>query len=157
VHLEDEPEISYAQLAAEGIRLGQFLRIVDATPERIVLSDGESEFRLAPAVAANIFLEPAPRHQRAADVVALSGLAMDEVGEVVGLDDACQGFSRRRLMDLGFTEGARTRPVLQTFAGDPRGYDIRGTLIALRRDQADQILVRPVPATATAAASEAHA
>ena len=47
-------------------------------------------------------------------------------------------------MDLGFTEGAQIRPFLQTFAGDPRAYQIRGTLVALRRDQASQVLVRPV-------------
>jgi hypothetical protein len=28
--------------------------------------------------------------------------------------------------------------------GDPRAYEVRGTLIALRRDQAAHILVRPV-------------
>jgi Fe2+ transport system protein FeoA len=45
-------------------------------------------------------------------------------------------------MDLGFTEGARIRPFLKTFAGDPRAYEVRGTLVALRRDQASQVLVR---------------
>jgi Fe2+ transport system protein FeoA len=46
-------------------------------------------------------------------------------------------------MDLGFTEGARIRPALRTFVGDPRAYEVRGTTIALRRDQASQVLVRP--------------
>jgi Fe2+ transport system protein FeoA len=49
-------------------------------------------------------------------------------------------------MDLGFTEGALIRPFLKTFAGDPRAYEVRGTLIALRNDQASQVLVRPVDA-----------
>ena len=35
---------------------------------------------------------------------------------------------------------ASSRPVLRTFAGDPRAYRMRGTLIALRRDQAQQVL-----------------
>ena len=143
VHLEDEPEISYAQIAAEGLRIGQVLRIIESTPGRIVMSDGENEYRLAPAVAANVFLAPAPDAVTAAGVVRLSELANRERAEVVGLDDACQGFSRRRLMDLGFTEGARIQPFLKTFAGDPRAYEVRGTLVALRREQASQILVRP--------------
>jgi Fe2+ transport system protein FeoA len=46
-------------------------------------------------------------------------------------------------MDMGFTPGARLEPALTTFAGDPRGYRVRGTLVALRQDQARQILVRP--------------
>jgi DtxR family Mn-dependent transcriptional regulator len=142
VHLEDEPQISFAQIVAEGLRVGQFIRLVESSPERIVLTDGENEFRLAPVVAANIFVVPAPESLANTDVIPLSELAPRTRAEVVGLDDACQGFSRRRLMDLGFTEGAKVRPVLQTFVGDPRGYEIRGTVVALRRDQASQIMVR---------------
>ncbi|MEW6321825.1 MAG: metal-dependent transcriptional regulator [Acidobacteriota bacterium] len=142
VHLEDEPELSYAQIVAEGLRLGQRVRVVDTSPERIVLSDGENEFRLAPAVAANVFLAPAPEEAVDAGVMRLADLPTGEAARVVGLDDACQGFSRRRLMDLGFTEGAHVRPALTTFAGDPRAYEVRGTLIALRRDQARDVLVR---------------
>jgi DtxR family Mn-dependent transcriptional regulator len=144
VHLEDEPEISYAQIVAEGLRVGQVLRIVETTHDRVVMSDGENEYQLAPAVAANVFLAAAPDALTAAGVIPLSELGNRERARVVGLDEACQGFSRRRLMDLGFTQGARIQPFLQTFAGDPRAYEVRGTLVALRRDQADQILVRPV-------------
>jgi DtxR family Mn-dependent transcriptional regulator len=144
VHLEDEPEISFAQIVATGLRMGQRVRIIESTPTRLVLSDGEHEFTLAPAVAANVFLASAPEAGPLSDVVRLSDLASDQRAEVIGLDDVCQGFSRRRLMDLGFTEGALVRPFLKTFAGDPRAYDIRGTLVALRREQASQVLVRPI-------------
>lgn len=157
VHLEDEPEISFAQIIAEGLRVGQLLRIIDATPERVVLSDGENEFRLAPAVAANVFLAPAPDAVTDPSVIRLSDLKRGDRAELVGLDDACQGFSRRRLMDLGFTEGAMIRPALSTFVGDPRAYEVRGTLIALRRDQASQVLVRPAFAEASAGGPKAEA
>ena len=142
VHLEDEPEISFAQILAEGLRVGQRVRIVESTPERVRLSDGENEYTLAPAVAANVFLAPTNEPATEAGVMRLSDLENDAPAEVVALDPACQGFSRRRLMDLGFTEGARITPFLRTFAGDPRAYEVRGTLVALRRDQASQILVR---------------
>jgi DtxR family Mn-dependent transcriptional regulator len=144
VHLEDEPEISFAQILAEGLRIGQTLRIIEQTPERVVLTDGENEYRLAPVVAANVFLAPAPGEATTAGVVRLADLSHEIAAEVVGLDEACQGFSRRRLMDLGFTAGAKIRPVLRTFSGDPRAYEVRGTLVAVRRDQASQVLVRPV-------------
>jgi DtxR family transcriptional regulator, Mn-dependent transcriptional regulator len=144
VHLEDEPEISYAQIVATGLRVGQLVQIVESTRERLVLSDGENEFRLAPAVAANVFVAAAPVQSWPEHVVRLSDLKDTTMAEVVGLDEACQGFSRRRLMDLGFTDGARIRPFLKTFAGDPRAYEVRGTLIALRRDQAAHVLVRPL-------------
>ena len=144
VHLEDEPEISFQQILAEGLRVGQDVRVIEATPERIVLTDGENEYRLAPVVAANVFLEPAAEAGHANGVVRLADLEHDVTAEVVRLDEVCQGFSRRRLMDLGFTDGALVRPILRTFAGDPRAYEIRGTVVALRRDQASFVLVRPI-------------
>ena len=150
VHLEDEPEISYAQIVATGLRVGQLVQVVESTAERLVLSDGEHEFRLAPAVAANVFVAPTPIQNWPEQVVRLSDLKDATFAEVVGLDEACQGFSRRRLMDLGFTDGARIRPFLKTFAGDPRAYEVRGTLIALRRDQAAHVLVRPVSGSSSA-------
>ena len=144
-HLEDEPPLAYAQILAEGLRIGQIVRILESTPERLVLTDGDHEYRLAPAVAANVFLAPAAA-PAASDVVTLADLKHGERAEVVALDVNCQGFSRRRLMDLGFTPGARLEPVLDTFAGDPRAYRVRDTLVALRGDQASQILVRHVDA-----------
>ena len=144
VHLEDEPPVAYAQLVAAGISVGQILRIIDASPERLVLTDGENEFNLAPAVAANIFLDAAPASASLGHAVRLADLSTGEAASVIGLDDACQGYSRRRLMDLGFTHGATIRAALSTFAGDPRAYEVRGTLVALRREQASQVLVQPV-------------
>jgi len=148
-HLEDEPPLAYAQILAEGLRIGQIVRILESTPERLVLTDGDHEYRLAPAVAANVFLAPAAA-PAASDVVTLADLKHGERGVVVGLDVNCQGFSRRRLMDLGFTPGARLEPALDTFAGDPRAYRVRDTLVALRGDQASQILVRHVDVSDTA-------
>lgn len=147
VHLEDEPPISYAQLVAEGIVVGQSIRILDSSPERIVMTDGENEFQLAPAVAANIFLEAAPQEAAHPGALRLAELRSGQAAHVLGLDDQCQGYSRRRLMDLGFTEGAAIRPALSTFAGDPRAYEIRGTLVALRREQAAYVFVEPVGIT----------
>lgn len=144
VHLEDEPPISFAQILAEGLRVGQVIRVIERTAERVVLTDGENEFRLAPAVAANIFLAAAPETAGTVDAIRLPDLPDNMIGEILALDDRCQGFSRRRLMDLGFTEGAHIQPVLKTFAGDPRAYRVRGTVVAVRRDQAEHVIVRPL-------------
>jgi DtxR family Mn-dependent transcriptional regulator len=148
VHLEDEPDISFAQIVASGIRVGQVVRVIEATSNRVVMTDGEHEFRLAPAVAANVFLADAKESAFPSQVIRLSDLPDDQPAEIVGLDESCQGFSRRRLMDLGFTAGTRIQPALTTFAGDPRAYQVRGTTIALRRDQAGFVLVKPEPSAA---------
>jgi len=145
VHLEDEPAIAYQQITAAGLRLGQTVRILESTPQRYVLSDGENEYRLAPAVAANIHVAPLPEGEvLPAGAISLNELKHDQRAEIVTLDEAVQGFTRRRFLDLGMTPGTEIYPELQNFFGDPRGYRVRGTLIALRKDQAAQIWVKPV-------------
>jgi Fe2+ transport system protein FeoA len=79
-----------------------------------------------------------------AHAVSLAELAHDQRAEIVELDDAVQGFTRRRFLDLGLTPGTIIHPELQNFFGDPRAYRVRGTLIALRKDQAAQIWVKEV-------------
>jgi len=145
VHLEDEPAIAYQQITAAGLRLGQTIRILESTPQRYTLSDGENEYRLAPAVAANVHVAPLPEGAvLPTGTISLDELRHDQRAEIVTLDEAVQGFTRRRFLDLGMTPGTEIYPELQNFFGDPRGYRVRGTLIALRKDQAAQIWVRPV-------------
>ncbi len=145
VHIEDEPAIAFEQILAAGLKLGQIVRVIERTPQRIVLSDGETEYRLAPTVAANVGVAPLPESVTAkADAVSLADLAHDQQAKIVMLDDAVQGFTRRRFLDLGLTPGTTIYPELGTFFKDPRAYRVRGTLIALRKDQAAQIWVKPV-------------
>ena len=54
------------------------------------------------------------------------------------------GPMRRRLMDLGLVDGARITPLFESIGGDPRAYDIRGAVIALRGMDAELISVAPV-------------
>ena len=145
VHLEDEPAIAYEQILATGLRLGQTIRILESTPRRFTLSDGENEYHLAPAVAVNVHVAPLPVGTVVPPgTVSLNELKHDQRAEIVMLDGAVQGFTRRRFLDLGMTPGTEIYPELSNFFGDPRGYRVRGTLIALRKDQAAQIWVKPV-------------
>lgn len=145
IHLEDEPAIAYQQILATGLRLGQTIRILENTPQRYILSDGESEYHLAPAVAANIHVASLPEGAvMPAGTISLNELKHDQHAEIITLDEAVQGFTRRRFLDLGLTPGTKIYPELGNFFGDPRGYRVRGTLIALRKDQAAQIWVKPV-------------
>ncbi len=146
VHLEDEPPLAFAQLMAEGLHLGQVVHVIERSPTRIVLSDDETEYRLAPLLAANVHVAhvAVARPPLSDGVIKLSDLPSGEGAEVVALDPGCRGFIRRRLLDLGFTPGARIRSDLSTFVGDPRAYRLRGTTIALRREQAERVLVKAV-------------
>ena len=144
VHLEDEPPLAYAQLTAEGLKLGQIVRVIERTPSRIVLSDGENEYRLAPMLAANVHVTAAAADSptKLEGVMPLSELPSGTSADIVALDPSFRGFARRRLLDLGFTPGARIRSELEPFSGDPRAYRLRGTTIALRREQSDRVLVK---------------
>lgn len=53
------------------------------------------------------------------------------------------GSIRRRLLDLGLIEGTKIQCVQLGPCGDPIAYLIRGALIALRREDAETILVSP--------------
>jgi ferrous iron transport protein A len=60
-------------------------------------------------------------------------------------------------MDLGLTPGAVVRAIMSSAFGDPVAYEVRGALVALRADQAAQILVRPLAGERAAEAPEGSA
>ena len=64
---------------------------------------------------------------------------MDAV--VLGLDAV--GVERRRLMDLGILPGCEVRAERVSPLGDPTAYLVRGGLVALRRTQAEKVVVEP--------------
>ncbi len=63
---------------------------------------------------------------------------------------ASEGPERRRLLDLGLVPGAQIRAALRSPLGDPTAYEVRGALIALRREQAARITVEPLEVKADA-------
>jgi DtxR family Mn-dependent transcriptional regulator len=67
---------------------------------------------------------------------------------VQGLARSCRGQERRRLLDLGFVAGTAVEVAMTSPSGEPTAYRVRGTLIALHREQARQIMVSPESATA---------
>jgi DtxR family transcriptional regulator, Mn-dependent transcriptional regulator len=143
-HLEDEPQIAFAQLVAQGFFLGQSITVLEKTPAKIVLTDGDQEFSIAPAIAANIFLQPFDEGPaRPEQAIPLDWLPNKAVAEIFELDERCQGYTRRRFLDLGLTPGTRIFPELNNPFREPRAYRVRGTLIALRNDQASMIWVLP--------------
>jgi DtxR family Mn-dependent transcriptional regulator len=140
VHLEDEPAVIFSQIAAEGLCPGLVVRVIEANAQRVLLSDGERVHTLAPIVAANIFVAPdGPEHPRATQN--LTALRSGQRATVCQLDESLQGFTRRRLLDLGLTPGVSISAELPSLFNDPVAYRVRGTLIALRREQAEQVLI----------------
>lgn len=67
------------------------------------------------------------------------------------------GLSRRRLLDVGLVPGACVRPARRSPAGDPTAYDVKGTLIALRTREANQVMVEVFPPSEPAPVEKAAA
>lgn len=62
----------------------------------------------------------------------LHELPLNQIGIVNNLN--CNGNIRRRLLDLGFINGTKIKPIFKSPAGDPIAYEVRKTLIALRKE-----------------------
>ncbi len=148
VHLEDEPADIFAQIVAEGIYLNTVLRVLENLPTGLRLQVDGRELWLAPILANNIGVRVLPQappipkvHRTLADLPPGTWARVDRISPRI------QGLLRRRLLDLGFTPGARVKPVLRSAfgQGDPTAYWIRGSLIALRREQAQEIWLQEDP------------
>lgn len=142
-HIEDEPGTVYRQLVAQGLCSGMRALVVEKSPTRIRFWAGGNEHILTPVLAENVSIEPLPELPKS-DLIEeefLSSLRPGERTRVVGLSPACRGQERRRLLDLGFVPGTPVEVDMVSPAGDPTAYRVRGSVVALRREQADLIRV----------------
>ena len=67
----------------------------------------------------------------------LSDLPMNKAGKVISLN--CSGPIRRRLLDLSIVNKTNIIPVLKSPSGDPTAFFVRGSIIALRKEDASLI------------------
>lgn len=141
VHIEDEPAEVYAQIAAIGLRPGMVVTVLEASALRLVLETESVEHFLAPVVAANISVRPASLNVGIRKGIRLTELENGGKSRMLSLDSTCQGLTRRRFLDLGITPGVSIERVMQSAFHEPTAYRVRGTLIALRREQSDMIWI----------------
>lgn len=142
-HLEDEPETLFRQ--AESLGLAPGTRVDDCRH----LDDGAVECQVEgrrmtiPAAVATLIHVVASdsAEARPEGFGRLSDLPVGGEALVHSLAPSCTGPERRRLLDLGVVPGTRIRCEFTSPFGTPRGYDIRGALVALRDHQAERILI----------------
>ncbi|MBI4663182.1 MAG: metal-dependent transcriptional regulator [Verrucomicrobia bacterium] len=142
-HIEDEPELIYAQIAAEGLSAGMKAVVIEKTPKRIRFRADGAEHVLAPILANNISvaLLPETSTQELFAEEYLASLRPGQSARVLGLARGCRGAERRRLLDLGFVPGTIIEMEMVSPGGDPTAYRVRGALIALRREQSRLIRI----------------
>ena len=142
VHIEDEPPEVYSQLVAEGLYPGMKIRLIEKNSERIRFEANGEECMLAPVVASNLSVD---RIDKPGYIIenykSLSALEPGEEGRILGISKLCRGQQRRRLLDFGFVPGSKISAELVGSGGEPVAYKIRGTTVAIRKDQADLIFI----------------
>ena len=72
-------------------------------------------------------------------ILSLDQLKLGQSATIKSLE--IEGIKRRRLQDLGFIEGSAVQAVYTNPAGNPTAYLIRGTMLALRNEDAEQIKI----------------
>ncbi len=140
VHLEDEPPEALAGIVAAGFALGMQIEVRRVSKERLVVWDGEAERELAPVFASNVHVTGLPHPVQPPQK--LSSLEPGQSGRILAL--RCEGLSRRRLLDLGLTPGTVVECSFPGPLGEPIAYRVRGALIALRKEQGDEIEIEAV-------------
>lgn len=143
VHVEDEPASIYGRLVAQGLHVGMEFRMVESNENRLVLRSEGSDRQIDLQAAGNVTVEavPSPDEEIIAGASRLSQLPQGQTARVVRVSRAARAVERRRFLDLGILPGTSVTAEMAAPGGDPVAYRIRGALIALRSEQADQILV----------------
>ncbi len=141
-HIEDEPDAIYQQIIDHKLHMGQQLKITHSDDQFVkFLSEGE-EYKLSTIVASNIGVKELNTEEISeAETIRLSSLGVGEKAKVIGISSECRGANRRRLLDFGFIKGTLIETEMEGPTKEPKAFKIRNTLIALRNDQADLILI----------------
>ncbi len=143
IHIEDKPEIIYKQILAENIHINSIVRVIENNTTRIVFHSEGEKFVLAPIVAGNITISVLEKKKiDEENVTRLISLKENETATIIGLSKESRGENRRRLLDLGFVKGASIQIDLLNPLGDPKAFLIKGTSIAIRKNQASKILIK---------------
>jgi Fe2+ transport system protein FeoA len=138
VSLDDDPPPLLAQLVALGLEPGVDIEVVDQEQDLLrVRVDGENSrpvIPLARAAADHISVVAVP-----ALTLELGRLPVGARARVVEIRGA--GKHQRRMLDMGFVPGAEVTVMRKASLGDPTEYRVKGTGVAMRRTDADSVIV----------------
>lgn len=69
----------------------------------------------------------------------LTKLRLNQTGIIKEIN--CKTSVKRRLLDLGLIPNTDITPILESIAGDPVAYEVRNIILAIRKEDADKIIV----------------
>ncbi len=143
IHIEDEPAEIYEKIIAQRLYPGMNILILRKEHNTLTIKANGKEILLTAEVANNITIGEINSNVSIPDSIdTLASLGTGEECEVIGIANSCRGQQRRRLMDFGVVPGSKIKAELKSLGGNPVAYNIRGALIALRNENAEQIFIR---------------
>ena len=69
----------------------------------------------------------------------LNQLPINKEGKINKID--CDEGVKRRLLDMGLVKGTKIIPVLVSPSKEPRAFLVRGSIIAIRKEEAENIKI----------------
>lgn len=69
----------------------------------------------------------------------LNQLPLNKIGKIDKID--CDEGIKRRLLDMGLVRETNIKPILVSPSKDPRAFLVRGTIIAIRKEDAKDIKI----------------
>lgn len=145
IHLEDEPEAIYSQLAALGLHAGMQIQIIESSKDRIKIDAEGEDCVLSPLVAMNVTVKEIDKSEAiTGGFEQLISLEEGESAIVQGISKACRGQQRRRLLDLGIVPGSEITAIMKSPSGDPTAYLVREATVALRKEHAAFIYIKRI-------------
>ncbi len=72
-------------------------------------------------------------------MLSLDKLPLNQTGNIQTIK--CSGILERRLLDLGLVKNTPITALFRSPLGDPTAYEFRGSIIAIRSDEAKNIYV----------------
>ena len=142
-HLEDEPHSIYEQILRLGLYPGMKIYVEEVANQKVIFVAEGKVMTLTSLSAGYITVEKVSGDSyRHIKYDLLANLELGEGAEVSGISPNVRVQQRRRLMDLGIIPGSRISAVIRSASGDPTGYKVMGTVIGIRKQQAQQIFIK---------------
>ena len=66
------------------------------------------------------------------EISTLDKLPLNSYGKIISVN--CLPNIKRRLLDLGLISGTKIKAILKSPVGDPVAYEVRGSTIAIRKE-----------------------
>ncbi len=141
VHLEDEPAALYAAVHRAGLAPGLVVHALRRHTDRVELEVEGRWLALSPAEAELVHVVAAAAERSGVSRRRLADLPPGGIAIVAGLSPVIRGRARQRLLDLGLVPGTRIAREFTAALRSPIAFRVRGTLVALRREQTEQVLI----------------